>query len=337
MRKDPQPLADASVVERLISRTRQGATIGDLVSFDASNIEIPPEDLKKLLESRGIQDWQPVEIRQKTAMRKALTLIRPKLESGDLKMIVRKVVEDEDELIYAFVGEEVDYVNVDLDYATRNQVIFNKKTGEVNFTKEEVPEVRSMYEYLCTVYTRRELVYMTKKILRAYGGILMKSSGGMWFVPSTVKHIVDELRGLYMDDINGTYGKSWFRAMGIVDDEDSRATMGEALMDEIGTELEEAESALQSILNNESSRASTIMHSVNRFKVAKGKAEMYATLLQINLSDIEKKVDEASKLATEVLMRRQSNKTGADLEEEEESPDEWEDPMDTEEMAHEYF
>lgn len=311
MRPLPTPLANPVVLEDLLEKTRQSDTVGDLVTFSASDVQIAPEDLRDLLRLYGIEEWEPVPIRTKTAMRKALTLIKPRLEDGDdLKILVRKVVEDDQELVYALVDEALDYVKVDLDYKTRNHIIFSKETGEISFTKEEIPEVVELYEYLCSVYTQRELIYITKNIILGYGGFPIENSGGMYFMPVAVREIVDALRGLYNEGIDERYGKAYFRALGIVNTEEVQQTMSEVALETLSQDLADAETHLNYVLSSPTSRVSTITSAVNRFKVLMNRATMYQEILGFDPTEVAERFEDASHRATEVLMQRQDARIG---------------------------
>lgn len=306
-RKLARPLADPKVVASLLEKSRKGNSLGDFILFDAQRIQMAPEELRELMMRHGLEKWAPVEIRPKTAVRKALTRIRSTFEDGELRILVRKVVEDEDELIYALVGEERNDMNVELNYDTLNQVIFNKKTGELTFSQAAVPEIVDMYKLLCTTYTRRELVGSTRLVLEAYGAVILPNTNGMWFAPRAIRRVVEALKALY-GEIDQQYGTAWFRAIGITDDKESREVVGIVMDAEILRGLERAQKRLDEVLAEPNTRPNAIHSAVAAFQEVKSKVEMYGGMLTTTVDQVDQLLTAASQRATAELMKRQEAK-----------------------------
>lgn len=310
-KKLPQPLADEEIVQHLLETTRQGDTVGDFCIFGASSVEISPEELQQLLRQRGIARWTPVDIKPRVAMRKAISEFKPAMERDNLKLLVRKVVENEEEVRYALVGEKKGLAR-DLEYGTMNQVVLNKQTGELSFTGKEVPDIIRMYEYLCGVYTQRELLLMTRNVLKAFGGIQLKAHGSMWFMPASARDIVNSLRDLYNRDIESRYGTAYFRPLGILESEDARTIVGAALQQEIDADLDAAARSLRYILRDEHPKQASLQHAINRVKEVKGKVQIYRGLVQIDLEWIDAALTSAAQKLTEAAIHRQVRAVGWD-------------------------
>lgn len=316
-----QPLTDEDFLDRVIKRSRErGQVLGDLCRFEIKGAEVPPNVLFDLLKRHGLQDWHPVPIRKKTAARKAITRIRPLLEdpSNDMRVIVRPVVTNEPDVVrYAIIDEYTDTQTMDLDYTTRNQVVFRTDVNTLEFTQVEVPEIREMFDYLCSVYTDREIVHMVKNIVSNYGTIWLHDNSGMFFMPHSHKELVDKLVALFADLQTPADGQPeptvcYFRPIGILDDADNRATMGEALIADITVELNEATQALDDAIEKES--AKTLSGALNRFKRASGKARLYKDMLELNIDGINTQIDDANKKAGELMVsltaKKKTKKTG---------------------------
>lgn len=316
--KLPLPLADEQIVQHLLETTRQGDTIGDFIFFGASGVEIAPDELKYLLRQRQIERWLPVDIKPRVAMRKAITEFKPALEKANLKVLIRMTHEDDQEVRYSIIGEKKG-LSRDLQYATVNQVVLDKRTGELGFTGKAVPEIERLYNYLCSIYTQRELLAMTKNIMKAFGGIALKAHGGMWFMPASARTVTNALRDLFNQDVAGAYGKAYYRCTGIKDTEDAHLVLGAALQEEIDTDLESAAKNLQHVLKSPNPRSSSLQHAVNRIKEVRGKVEVYRGLVEVDLEWIDQAVEAASKRMTAVLVSRQASTIGADYRDEDES------------------
>lgn len=300
-----QPLMEQSFLDQLLSRTREREMVlGDLCKFEVKDLEIAPTDLFDMLKKYGLEKWTPVDIRPKTAARKAVTRVRKMLEDpeSDLRVIVRPVhTKEQDVVRYAIIDEQTDHGELDLDFTTRNQVVFRKDTDSIEFTKEEVPEILQQFDYLCSVYTDAEIGRMVHNIVTNHGVLWMQDRSGMFFVPHLLKEkLADPLIALF-NEFREASEQSYFRAISIMDDAENRATMGEALIADITVELNEATRALDHAVGEESTRSMNA--ALNRFKIASGKAKLYEDMLQLNLRDIQERVNGAHKKAGELVMK----------------------------------
>lgn len=321
-RKLNKPLADESFITKVLNRTRlRSNVLGDLCSFDLNGVEIPPDKLKTLLDKHGLKDWAPVPIRRRTAARKAITRIRPTLESGELRVIVRPVHTNEPNVVrYAIVDETVDSNALDLDFSTRNQVVFRTDTGTLEFTGDVVPEILDMFDYLCTVYTDAEVKLMVKNIVTVHGCIWMNDMSGYFFMPHPLKDRVDSLVGLFRDLQEYTNQSCYFRPIAIMDDAENRSAMGEALIADITVELKDATDALDNAMDNESKKG--LNAALQRFKVANGKAKLYKDMLSLNMDGITEQITEANRKAGELIVKMAQKKDTKDTDEAEETDSE---------------
>jgi len=298
-----QPMQDTAFLDKVIARTRaKGDSLGDLCRFEVQSLEIVPEKLFELLKKHKLGDWAPVQIRKKTAARKAITRIRKTLEdpSNDLRVIVRPVhTAEEDVIRYAIIDETTDSDNNDLDFTTRNQVIFRKDTGTIEFTKETVTSILQEFEYLCSVYTEAEINLMVRNIVDSHACIWLRDGSGMFFMPEALRGVVDAMVELFTTLRNDHGAKCYFRPMAILDDDENRKNLGEALLSEIALELQEANAALDKAAEDDNKRA--IAPALTRFSIANNKAKLYKEMLEINVREIEKSVTAAELRATNLL------------------------------------
>lgn len=302
----PRPLASASEIDALLSRQRfdEETTLGDLLLWKIEDVEIAPTELESLLKRRGIEAWMPVSIRAKTAARKALVRVRRMLEEGDLKVLLRRVRENEEEVRYALVDETADRDVATLDYALRNQVVFHKESGVLEFTRSTVPEIEEAYEYFKTVYTQREVAALIENLVSRYGGIPMRDGSGMWFLPVAVKHIVDALSAFVNEDLKGSGGRGFLRVLPLVNNQQARSEIQGVFTQDIEWELEEARDALEKVLGAETLHPSAAKRALDRYKEAEGKARMYQSLLSVNLEDLDARM-RAGRHALERLLGSQ--------------------------------
>ena len=298
-----QPLADNNYLEQLIRRSRERSNVlGDLCRFEMEGVEIEPAELFDMLKKHKLEKWSPVPIRRKTAARKAITRIKPLLEDpdNDLKIIVRPVKTHEANVTrYAIIDEVTDQQALDLDFSTRNQVVFRSDTGTIEFTQDNVPEIIDMFNHLCSVYTDAEISHMVKNVVDVHGCIWMRDNSGMFFMGHPQKKVVDSLLAIFDELRPLTDRYCYFRPIGILDDAQNRAVMGEALITDIKMALNDATESLDQSIKSSSKRG--LEGSIKRFQVAQAKAQLYKDMLEININDITKQVQEANQKASAAL------------------------------------
>lgn len=293
-RRIERPIADVSFVEKALRKARKQKTIGDLVMWNLENVEIRPSVLATLLQKRGIEKWAPVDIRRGTAARKAIKQIRPMLEGGELRVLVRKVIEDDNEVRYAIVDEKTNMQRLDVDYSTRNQVVFDKKAGSLSFTKESIQPIVERFEILCGVYTTNELQRMILNVLNAHGALPFRDGTGIFFMPIAMKHVTDALYDLINEDIR-TYAKhSVMKVFGVPNSEDDRQEVETIFRADLASDLTEASEFLATSMEaTHKHREFVLQNALDRYRVLQGKTLMYKELLQIELTDVEKKLNTA--------------------------------------------
>lgn len=284
-------LSRKDIEKRLRSLSVDENTIGDLLLWRIDNIEIHPKELEQLLKKRGINTgFLPTKIRGKVAARKAIANVRKDLEEGNLRVLMRKVRDNAEEVRYALVDEEADEVLAELDYNERNQVIFKKKTDKIEFKGPEIPEILDRYEYYSTVYTHREILIMVQNIVAKSHAISMSDGSGMWFMPVAMRDRTESLYNLVNHDLNGNYGSAFFRALGIANNEQDRSEMGHVLRSDIKLELADAQEKLDAIMSSDKLNKWSANSAMDRYRDAANKAKMYQSLLQINLEEINEMI-----------------------------------------------
>jgi hypothetical protein len=309
----PKPLANRADVETLIKKNRsRDNSIGDLCLWTISEIEISPEKLDEMLEMNGISaDWAPVSNRPKTVVRKALTRIRPLLEdrNNNLHVLVRRVAETENHLRYGLVNEVADDKAFDLDYSMSNQVIFDKHSGELTFTGKVVPQIMDEYNRLLGVFTSREVLKMTQNIVLGYGGLPMRDGSGMFFLPYGMREVTEALRNMFNVEFQPYLergGVSFFRALGVTGDVESREEMGAIALADINPEIDGIISSIKDaqgrVMDTGDVSSLTLTSLTQKYKIAYSRLSMYKQLLEMNTEEAERKLEEAQTAMNALLL-----------------------------------
>lgn len=310
-RRLKSPISDIAAVERLIANTRKNAkaSLGDLCRMDIQNIEITPPEYERILAKHHFEEFKPVDIRKKTAARKAITAIRPELEdpAAKLKVFVRSVpTVDERFVKYAIVDEWADVTKEDLDFTTRNQVIFDREDGTLSFTRDDVPAIREKFDYYCSIFTDPEVKLSIYNILSKHGAIFLQDGSGQFFVPITLREtITDPLKEMFSYDlpqyVRAERPICYFRPIGIVNDADNRQTMAEALLADVEREMEEAERLLTDSMSRDKHKAKGVNGAVKKYKAARGKAMLFKDILEMNMEKLEERLRLSEERAADLL------------------------------------
>lgn len=280
-RKLNDPLRDHAWVEALVNSTRNTDILGDLCKFDISGVEIAPDELKRLLEQHGLVDWMPVPIKASKAVRKAITRIRPSLEEAEnQKVLVRPVLtDDEEETRYTIMDEYHDSENHTIRFSERTQVVYDGVSRNLTFTKEESPEIRDQFNYLCSVYTDAEVSLMTKNIIKKHGAIPLRDNSGMFFMSGAVRSVTDSLGELFNSDLRNYLiknGTCYFRPIGIANTEQNCTVMREALLSELDRALDAAEDYLDEALTSPKQRRTmAVSGALDQFESIGGRLILY--------------------------------------------------------------
>jgi hypothetical protein len=301
-------LLDADSVRRRIARQKDMDKLGDLVRWGLDSIKIRPDDLRELLKQRGIEEYMPVDIKDKKAVRKAIISVKNDLQSGVLKIMSRKMWDTDVEVRYALVTEEVNEIAEEMDYSTMNQVIFHKADGTkagISFSKAGTDEERMIlekFDYYKSVYTEEEVRKVLVNVLDKCGGITMKDGSGFWFIPAAYKDKVDALRDLINNDIDKKYGQAYFRSFALLNDETTKDGVASVFQMDIAAELDEAQKSLTTLLSAEKPTQLQLRAAAERYQTAEMKALMYQSMLQINTEEIEEVIQAGKEALSEIMM-----------------------------------
>ena len=182
--------------------------LGHLVWWDCEGVEISAERFKELWTAASLPLGLCMEVRNRSALLKAIK----ELEKGKL---IRRIIDDESQLVYIIVREDVDREKRDVDFAKENSIIFDKYTKELTFrVKGSIPDqIRKSFQKYEGQYTSREVRKVMTRTIKHYGGITVRRAGGMYFVAgwlnrlNAIRSVFSQLPGIMND----------FTALGILD------------------------------------------------------------------------------------------------------------------------
>jgi len=213
-------------------------TLGHLVWWDCEGVEMAASKFKDLFEECALPTGLCMAVRSRTALVKALK----ELERGKL---IRKIIDDESQIVYVIVREDIDLEAQDVDFQKENRVIYDKFDGTLEFrTEGSLPDqIREHFNRYEGQYTSREVRKVVTNTVKHFGGITVRRAGGMYFMTNVTA--VGKLQMLF-EHLQGEIHQ--FTALGILDSPAYRATLLTQVRQELLGDLKRAEQANDKIL-----------------------------------------------------------------------------------------
>lgn len=269
-----------------------GEVIGIISYWSLDEVWIKVTELQALFAKHGLDEdaWFPPRIQGSTAFRKSLRQVKK-----DKGYILRPILETDEKIIYGVVREDVDEANADLEYECEAKVAYSKKTESVH-TKGKgaalaiADQVKDVFDEMTETFVNWDVQRMLRRnIGREMSSITLRRGGGFYF--SLPQHLPDiEKHQAVVEDIGSS-------DMGIVvvkqDDKHNKRTVGRDTRRSLEDDLNEVKVELEKF-KTKTPRESTLEDRLNEFKSLKAKCDMYASMLDIQVSDLKQGVDDCA-------------------------------------------
>lgn len=284
-------------LEKLQKKIGSHPLLGAMVYWSFSDVDIPAQELQDAFEEHGIEYRLP-NVTGRRALTKALTI----LKKAQKEKMIEKILEDEDQVVYAVLDKEVDRDRMELEVENLNAVIFNKATQdlEFKFSGDAVSEqVKELFQELQGTYNAEDMRRLVKRYVTKLGCIMLRERGGVYFVPVTQLKEVERLSKM----VDATFRDSHVSFLGIVDTERTQQTVGRDFKREMLADVETAAQELVNLLDtNEEVRASTLQVRLDRYRFMHDKIEVYSELLRTDAKKIDTRVRKMEKVVAELMI-----------------------------------
>jgi len=104
--------------------------LGSIVYWSFHDVDIPADELQMALNAYDL-DLKVANVSDRRALTKALGI----LKRASKDKLIDKIIEDEDQVVYAVLDKAVDYKEMELNVENLNAVIFDKATKILEFKK----------------------------------------------------------------------------------------------------------------------------------------------------------------------------------------------------------
>lgn len=301
--------------------------VGYTVFWRLSGVRIQHDDLKQELEQAGFEAHTPNPPTARKSLRRALetwlasrqavkpTNSKNNTKKRDLIRVINK--RDSEEMVFVIVAEQVDFCALGLEYGTDLRVKLNKKTKDITVTTtatgtinptaqaSQIAQALDPYwqEYR-DLLLAGDLSRMMRDIITSIDGIALREHGGLYFVPITQQTELDNLREL----ISNISDKSFVAALPVINAQDAKQQLSQAIHHSMMDELSTMETDLQRFLKFEEEKAGsvkkqTIIQRLGTYQTVQAKALAYNSLLGLQQNAIEKRLNQLRESARTLLIR----------------------------------
>jgi len=301
-----------STVRDLKSAGRSGDAIGALVWWSVADISVSAAKLANMLTDRGLDaSYLPPPINAQAQFSKAITKAnatqstagRRAYDTDRKQMMLRRIVENTDVVVYGVVEEKSVVKNEDLKYRRLANVRFNKTTRTVEFTGTHplLDQVKTTYTKLRSNYSSSDISkQMITNVRELCQGVPVRDRGGVYYVPprhiKNVEALVDLLAALGHSSgtvITIARSKSNVSSM--------QATTHQsliAMVDEFKTEVAK--------FKKDGVRPSTLKRRISAMKKMKNRILIYAEALGLKVGKMTETVDALSTEVNEMITEQLS-------------------------------
>lgn len=251
-------------------------TLGDVVWWQIpADVEVSLVELEDKLEAAGL----PTDLVPTLQPRGALSTALRALETENM---IRRVTDDADKIVYAFVDEKVDTAGLALSYEQVETVIYEKAIKAIRLTSgANAEKIRALFDRYRTTAQAQHLRQIVREGLGAAEPVTVRP--GMFFVPRKHRATLFAVASF----VGSLDGRAVLGTLAIVDSKETRASMLRVVREELEAEIEQASGELDELLAADGSRrASTLADRLESFRAIRAKVTGYAELLELASQDL---------------------------------------------------
>jgi len=286
-----------SLLEDYREEVKGQPTLGYLLWWTIRDVSIEESKLNDLYVKTGLADYMPKHVSNRKSFWRALK----KFGKTHPDLLIRKIGENDQKIVYGIVAEDQNFTKEDLEYQIECKIVFWKETGSIAFSDDKHPAVQEMqlqYEKYCTHFIADDLRKAILSSIESLSSLDVRKQGGIYFVPVEFYETVAKFDEL----VSNLSSSAVMYTNPIPDLPRVRKKMFRAFMEQAEVELKEAAEELEKLRNDKGVRSSTIEARINRFKEFRDKATLYADLFKGKVEKIEERISSLEKVAQEVLL-----------------------------------
>ncbi|WP_129677337.1 DUF6744 family protein [Candidatus Chloroploca sp. Khr17] len=309
--------------------------LGYHVWWSTRGLRVSHDDLLNHLNATGFGAFAPALPTDATALKRAIyawlddqhqtgsPLQPPK---GGIRNLVRPInTRSSQHIVFALVGEAVDFAALGLSYGTQARILLEKLSPHERLHREPAlicttaatgviaaqheasaftDALRPRWRTYQTLHLAGDLTHLIRTIIDAIpGAVCVRREGGLFFVPVSEHATLLRLRQLVAALPTDGEHEPYVELLGVPDEAAARRTMARAVHRGMLADVQ----AMQSDLNDlqrkaKQVKASTIAQRLSAYQQVIARAQLYADLLGMHQQDIQTAITDLSAVARALLL-----------------------------------
>jgi hypothetical protein len=264
-----------------------GEHVGDLLWWTLEDARISRSRLEAVWAAAALS---PNFLPEPPTPEKALKTAVRECQVGQHNHLIRLGKEDDAELVFAVLQEKRDGIgNVDLeqeakitlDRAAPSQLRSDAPAHDL------VRAISDSYDRLLNTHTPDDVRRALVKTLSSCAGITLREHGGVYWVPAPYAETLRQLQRAVSN-----IGRSRLDLVPIHATPEAQQALGDAARSALEEDLSELREEIDGFLKAPPDRAATLVRRLQMFDELRGKARLYQSILQVQVTDLEAKLNE---------------------------------------------
>ncbi len=278
-----------------------GEHVGDMVWWTLEDARIDRAHLEEVWTTAGLSTaFLPEPPTPEKALRTAVR----EASVGQQGHLIRLGKDDDDELVFAVVEEQRDGAG-NVSHRQEARIVLRKQVTP--FLGSDAPDhdlvraVRERYERLLTTHTPDDVRRALVKTLAACAAVTLREHGGVYWVPAP---FADTLRRLQIA-VAGI-GVSRVDVVPVHASPEASKALGDAARSALEDDLAVLAAEIDAFLREPPDRVATLTRRLATFEDLRAKAHLYHSVLQVQVSDLDARLDELSRHVEGLLQAKAS-------------------------------
>jgi hypothetical protein len=278
-----------------------GEHLGDMLWWTLEDARISRNRLEEVWSAAGL----PTSLLpEPPTPEKALRTAVREAQVGQQGHLIRLGKEDDDELVFAVVEEQRDGAG-NVSYQQEARIVLRRLAtpflGSDAPDHELVRAVRERYERLLMTHTPDDIRRALVKTLASCAAVTLREHGGVYWVPAPFAATLRRLQ-VAVAEIGG----SRIDVVPVHASPEASRALGDAARSALEQDLGVLTAEIDGFLQEPPDRASTLTRRLATFDELRAKARLYHSVLQVQVSDLDAKLDDLTRHVEELLQAKAS-------------------------------
>ena len=274
-----------------------GEHVGDLLWWTLEDARVTRNRLLDIWHDAGLAtNFLPEPPTPERALKAAVR----QCQVGHHDHLIRLGKEDERELIFAIVQEHRDGAG-NVTYQQEARITLDRlapsQLRSDALSHDLVRAVSDAYDQLLSTHTPDDIRRTLVRTLSSCAAVTLRDSGGVYWVPAPYAETLRRLQNAV-----AAVGRSRLDLVPLHGTPEATQALGDAARSAIQDDLTALSTEIDSFLVAPPERASTLMRRLQTFEELRGKARLYHSILQVQVGDLEAKLNDLT-LHVEALLQ----------------------------------